>query len=342
MTAAEPSSIPIANHYLHAAMKGAVRQGWKPEQLLQQSGIPISLLNTPEQPITAQQLSQLFRTIWRCTGDENLGFSPQSCPYGSFALMAELVIHSKTLGGMLKQAVRYCSTLREELETGLIQQDGQLVVTLNLRQSQWDTDHTLQELLLLVWQRLISWLVGYKVLPTLTRFNYPTPDHAAEYLLMYGRSIEFDQPSSGFSISDRLLHLPIIRSEHDLKAFMANFPAIILHRPRHGDTIKQQIQQLLLQQDFSAMPTLTMVADHLHLTPRTLRRKLALEGVQYRQLKDQIRRDKAIRLLTRENLSINQVSQHTGFSEPAAFCKAFKKWTGTQPSLYRNRQTKNP
>ena len=77
------------------------------------------------------------------------------------------------------------------------------------------------------------------------------------------------------------------------------------------------------------------VAGKLNMTTRTLRRKLADEGVSFQQLKDGLRRDQAINLLGVNGLTIATVGQRIGFAEPAAFSRAFRQWTGMSPLGYR-------
>ncbi len=72
------------------------------------------------------------------------------------------------------------------------------------------------------------------------------------------------------------------------------------------------------------------------MTTRTLRRKLIAEGSRFQQLKDDMRRDKAISLFDHENLTIAQIGLAIGFTELATFSRAFKHWTGVSPSTYRN------
>ena len=83
------------------------------------------------------------------------------------------------------------------------------------------------------------------------------------------------------------------------------------------------------------MPTLNDVAAMLYLSPQTLRRRLATEGKSYQGVKDALRRDAAIHLLLRHDLTLEDVAQQVGFSETSTFHRAFKKWTGVTPGLYR-------
>jgi AraC-like DNA-binding protein len=80
------------------------------------------------------------------------------------------------------------------------------------------------------------------------------------------------------------------------------------------------------------------VAHRLHSSPQTLRRHLREEGSSFQELKDHLRRDLAIYHLGRDELSIQAITEQLGFSEPSAFHRAFKKWTGLTPGAYRAAQ----
>jgi AraC-like DNA-binding protein len=68
---------------------------------------------------------------------------------------------------------------------------------------------------------------------------------------------------------------------------------------------------------------------------RTLQRRLAAEGVSYRELVDLARREAAERLLADRSLAVSEVGYLLGFSEPSAFHCAFKRWLGVTPLEYR-------
>ncbi|OPX56041.1 AraC-type DNA-binding protein [Oceanospirillum multiglobuliferum] len=330
----------IANHYIQACITGAQRQGFAAETLLAAAGIPLDWLNQPDKAITEQQLSQLIQAVWRCTRDEFMGLTSRRCKNGVFALMAEFVQQGKTFGGMLQQSARFYSAVYEGIELGLEPalshaNTSHIFYRLHLQDDALDPDHLLQEFLLLMWQRFGSWLVGQQIPFATTCFSYARPAHAAEYRAMYSGQLCYQQPCCGFALHPRYLQLPIVRSESDVQAFLKASPALILHRPDQDDSLQTRVRLLLQQYDFEQMPDLEQISVELHLTPRTLRRKLNEEGGSLRQIKESLRRDFAIKLLTAEHISISEISEKTGFSETAAFCRAFKRWTGKSPSNWR-------
>jgi AraC-like DNA-binding protein len=77
------------------------------------------------------------------------------------------------------------------------------------------------------------------------------------------------------------------------------------------------------------------VADALHMSLRSLQRKLKAEGTSYKTLLDSTRRDLAVQYVRSSRMSINEITYLLGFSEPGNFSRAFKRWTGNSPSEYR-------
>jgi AraC-like DNA-binding protein len=82
-------------------------------------------------------------------------------------------------------------------------------------------------------------------------------------------------------------------------------------------------------------PTLEQIAPRLHMSSRTLRRRLDEEGTSFRQILGEVRRELASRYLMEGRLSVGEIAFLLGFSEPSAFHRAFKQWTGHAPHAYR-------
>lgn len=78
------------------------------------------------------------------------------------------------------------------------------------------------------------------------------------------------------------------------------------------------------------------LADQLSCSHRTLTRKLKAEGVSFQQLLDEVRFSMAKQMLYQSSKSTKQVANYIGITNPAVFCRAFKKWSGMTPSEYRS------
>ena len=91
----------------------------------------------------------------------------------------------------------------------------------------------------------------------------------------------------------------------------------------------------VLEQLSSGEGTEEEVAKQLHMSPRTLQRKLAEANMTYLQLLDDTRKDLALRYIEDPRRSVTDITFSLGFSQPSAFTRAFKRWTGLSPTDHR-------
>ncbi len=93
----------------------------------------------------------------------------------------------------------------------------------------------------------------------------------------------------------------------------------------------------LIAKTLAASPTLADAARGLGLSTRTLHRRLEQEGTSFREIKDALRREIALALLEKSELSVAEIAGELGYSEPSAFFRAFQGWTGVAPTVHRKR-----
>ena len=84
-------------------------------------------------------------------------------------------------------------------------------------------------------------------------------------------------------------------------------------------------------------PTIEEVARLLDISPRTLQRRLNGEGISYSDLVDRCRCNAASEALECTQRSIEDISTTLGYADASSFARAFRRWTGVAPSIYRNR-----
>ncbi|WP_339502716.1 AraC family transcriptional regulator [Pseudomonas silesiensis] len=326
----------IASHFARAALVGARQRGYDYSNLLQRLGISAELLDEPRARIAPEQFTRLIQGLWLALDDEYLGFGSAPSKPGSFAMMCHAVIHCRNLESALNRGLLFYSLFPGAPRLSLTREEEWVRLSLDDAQL-WDPDHFLSESLLLIWHRLGSWMIGQRISLEQATFSYPRPEHGAEYDLLFSCPLQFKAAQSSLLFHSRYLNMPLLQDERTLKRFLERSPADLLSRPDDGDNLSSQLRRLL-SRDRSRWPDLESVAAHLHISPQTLRRHLREEGSSFQELKDQLRRDIAIYHLGRADLSLQQIAEQLGFSEPSAFHRAFKKWTGLTPGAYRARE----
>ena len=84
-------------------------------------------------------------------------------------------------------------------------------------------------------------------------------------------------------------------------------------------------------------PTIEQVAANLNLSVRTLQRRLKEEGLTYKIVLDELRKQFALDYIKNKELSVKEIAYLLDYAEPSSFIRTFKRWTGKSPNVYRSR-----
>lgn len=326
-------------HYVRAALGGARRLGIDPVPLLQRARIPPLLLGDDRARVTPEQFARLVRALHRATGDEFLGLAPSPSRPGTFAMMCYACVGCRDLESALDRAVRFYGLFPDGPDLALEQHGGEAVFAVRNDLGEHPEGRFLAECLVLVWHRLASWLIGRRIALHRASFACPAPPYAAEYGVMFGCPVHFGAQRTGAVFDARWLAAPVVRDERSLEGLLRHAPFDLLSRREYGTTVTEQVRQAFvraLREGHPArLPEVAQLAARLAVSPATLRRRLEAEGTSYQRLKDQVRREAAIAGLAEGRMPIAELAARLGFSEDTAFHRAFRRWTGTTPGVYR-------
>lgn len=334
----------IAAYYANAVIAGAERLNYDTEALLKSAGLSDIKM---DQRVAPQAITQLIQSVWKQLDDEFMGFTQQRCKQGVFAFMARQSIQCRTLREALAQGAQFYHLIRDDVEVSFIDaksekendKEGEAIFSIHLNDESLDPDNLLIEFFLLIWHRFAIWLVGNKVPLKYAEFKYSPPDHVKEYSLFFPCHCRFNQAKNSIVFDPCALSLPIKRSEKELYEFLKKSPEDLLSKPLFSNTFTSQVMtymgEAINEGSLNAVPLIEDVASYFNMSSRNLRRRLSEENNSYQSIKDTLRKNHAIKLLTDNELAINQISREVGFNEPAAFTRAFKQWTGQTPRNFR-------
>jgi AraC-like DNA-binding protein len=125
------------------------------------------------------------------------------------------------------------------------------------------------------------------------------------------------------------------RNDPLLFAYLAQQDERLLASIPQTDSTATQVRREVTSALASGEAQQSLVARRLAMTPRTMQRRLAVEGTSFAEIVEAVRRERAELLLSDMNLTASEVAFLLGFSEPAAFFRAFSRWTGETPQRWR-------
>ena len=114
----------------------------------------------------------------------------------------------------------------------------------------------------------------------------------------------------------------------------------LLDKLETSTSTRGRIESLLIPILHTGDVGMQRIAALLALSRQTVFRKLKAEGTTFREILDELRHKMALHYLDAKKISVNETAYLVGFSDPAAFSRAFKRWTGSSPRAMR-REGKN-
>ena len=339
--AVRPDRATVAVGFVTGLLAGPRRRGLDIAGPLREAGIDARVLADPFARVALPAYAALYDAVVRAHGDEAFALFAAPLRPGAFEFLCRGTIGTGRLGDALDRAGRFLALVLPELRVSVVHNgpSARLVIAEVTRLSRQPADPCRVfafEWLLRLLHALACWLAGRALALDAVRFPYPRPAHAADYGLIYTEHSSFGGDWLEASFDAASLDLPVRRDEADLAAFLEGAPGKITMLYRRDRELARALRTLLAE----ALPRalgLEEAARGLHLSPRTLHRRLQDEGTSFRAIRDALRRDLATARLAKPGGSVARVAADLGYSEPSAFFRAFQGWTGEAPSAWRRR-----
>lgn len=322
---------------IRAQLAGAEAAGLDCRQLLLDSDIDPERLDEPDHRIPRERAANLLRREWDLLGDESGGYLARPWLPGTFAMMGHACISCPNLRRALLRSGRFVAMVSDDLRIKLVEDGEEARLIFHHGNDKGLPNQVFVESLALIWLRFFSWLIDRTILLERVHLAFPPSAYNEDYSDMFPCRHYFNQSETCLVFSTRYLQLPLVRDEQQLSEFLSRAPECLLAQYKSDHSYTGRIRRMLQQQNGIENLSLDDVAERLFTSPQTLRRRLKDEGNSWQDIKDSVRRDMAVYQLKKQETAVAEIAERLGFSEPSAFNRAFKKWTGLAPGAYREK-----
>ncbi len=250
-------------------------------------------------------------------------------PIGAFPVLDYLVITAETVGAGVKQLSRYLRLCEAPYAVGAREDEDPIRVLVE------------RPLTPFVAEFAVTIMVLHLRGETDEHFHISsvslshTPDDVREVETLLGCAVRCKATWNGFQLPRESWVVPMRRRDPVLRRVLEQHAADIDARIPKTDGLTSQVRRVLATHLQEGDTQIQSVARALATSARSLQRRLAETGVSYQQLLDLTRREAAGEYLSNTSLSIGEVAYLLGYSEPAAFHRAFKRWNGRTPQSFR-------
>ena len=335
--------------FVTGMLSGLARRQIDPGRLLATTGIDIA--DTASR-IPIDRYAALYNRLNRELDDEGFGLFAQPMRLGSFEFLCRGCLSAPTLAEALNRASRFLHVVLPDLTVSIRRSHGRAELAITETRKLADSAADPGRIFAFAWllrllHGLSCWLAGRGISLDSVIFPYRKPAHFADYALIFTEDSRFAPTVPGgngtlvASFNANLLELPIRRAVAARTTFLDGAPCKIATLYRRDREMVIRVRDLL-RAALPATLSLDNIADRLHLSPRTIHRRLEEEGSSFRGIKDALRRDLALSRLAKTKDSIAKVAADLGYADTSAFYRAFVEWTGMAPVHYRRQWRQLP
>jgi len=311
------------------------RHGVEPAVALAGLDLPEDQLSDLRARISFAQLDRVIERAISLSGDPGLGLSMGvNAPESMLQILGHLMVSCRTPRDAFVVFERYSPLLADSVRYSL-SEDGELAkFTYHCPVPLGDTSRFAAEYVLVMAQRIAQHFVPQGALhPNALLFEHAEPEYAHRYARVFNCPVQFNQPSSGIVFPRSVLDATQLHADATVNTALRDVAERMYQEIDEPRSVSERIRELLHYESNLSVVDIGKLARSLAITPRSLRRRLAAEGVSLTTLVDEARCRLACEEL-RRNGSIKAIAERVGFSEPSAFHRAFKRWTGQTPLEY--------
>jgi AraC-like DNA-binding protein len=309
-----------------------------PSTLLKDSNLTLRQLADPDFTVTASQELAVASNLLKSTGHEahlglKLGLSYRLSTYG---LLGYGLLSSATGREAIALAQRYLALTYAYVRITFRRNGHQDVVTfapsaeLPARLRRFFVERAMGATC-----RVLRDVIGSDF--ELTAFDVTFEEAPGGKQQVWSARIQHGRRTNAIAFEHAFLERPLPQANAVTAAMCERMCAELLSRRRIRLDLTSFLADYLSTHAFESPPQLKDVASVLNTSERTLKRRLKEEGASFRDISNEVRKSKAQALVAEGRLSMSEIARVLGFSDLSSFSQAYKRWTGTAPSLERGK-----
>jgi AraC-like DNA-binding protein len=333
--ASQPCAAPEPVHSAKLrGMFGALeRLGYDIDLLLEPFGLTRAELDDPDGRLPARVCAEIFAAIQRERRVKNLALCiAVEMPIGAHPLLDYLGCSSESVGEGFKQLARYLGLVNPAVRLVFHEEEDPIRVLVEGSIDSFTVELTISLSVLRLSRESEDQLHVKRIC-----FRHE-PEDAGAFRSVLGCEVETQSSWSGLALTREAWELPLRRRDPLLRNWLERKAAQILAHQEGQKGVAMDIQRLLAARANGGGTSIEAAARALAMSPRTLQRRLSEEGTSFDTLREEMRKQTAETFLADRTLSVGEVAFLLGFSEPAAFHRAFKRWHNTTPEAFRKQR----
>ncbi len=240
-------------------------------------------------------------------------------------ILIDLALCSATVGEGLRHWQRFYRLSSDLHHLRAFQENGQLIMEVRVDGSERLRRHYSEHTLVVTMTQLREGCL-HPVTPLYAEFDYPRPPYHEEYLEWFGPHVRFNCHQTRLAFDASILDVPI-RGHHPVLAEMivSGLERRMARLHQFSGLAADVAKRIRFELEHEMLPSLESAADALHVTSRTLRRRLQAEGLNYRQILTAVRIELE-QYYELQGLDRESIASRLGYSDIIVYLRARKGW----------------
>lgn len=323
--------------FARGLLEFAVRKGADRQALMAKTGLTAEDLADQDGRVAMTKYVALMRTGIALSGDPALALHfGEAINIARVSIIGQIGRASETMADALAQLNRYVRLVVEAESAGKyrfesIERDGAM----------WIVDTRLNanafpELTESAFAQLICHTREFghdsnRPMVKLVHVTHARPVHWQEYERVFAAPVEFGKEWNAMQVDPEWTTYRVAREDSYLGTILRGHADGLLKELEASRTLRAKVESIVLPKLHTGETSVEEISAKMGLSRQTLYRKLKDEGVTYEQVLDGLRERMALHYLGDRKISVNETAYLVGFSDPTAFSRAFKRWTGSSP-----------
>jgi AraC-like DNA-binding protein len=330
----------VATTSSRALLAACDRLGLDCADLLTAAGLTAAQVDDPDGRLPLEAVSVLWRAALARSGDPGLGLRVAlAVPFGAYRVIDFLTASAPTVGEGLVRVAKYFPLINSALAWEITDDGASKRMALTHPTIPGPLPRPYAEYALAVTILHCRRASGFDWPLVEVAFAFEAPPSSDDHVRAFGCPIRFGRPRNEFAIARSTWDLPSRAPSSDLLQTLEELASKMLANLDAKNVVSTQVARLIVEELEGGDPSLPKIARRMALSPRTLQRRLELEGSSFADVLDQTRRHFAKAYVEERTLALTEIGYLLGFSEQSAFTRAFQRWYGVAPREYRSRQS---
>lgn len=315
-----------------AIVRAMQASGIDPDQVLSEIGMDPARLEGGYGRYSQEQISKLWRkAVALSDADFSLRVAAEVRP-STFHVVGYAMNCSATLSRALNRFAFYCRLISDSATATLTESGEQVTLTIHFDTGGEPPIYQTVDTVLASVLGYLGWIAGDQITPIAVRLAHARPRQGGGLEAYFGCPVSYDQLDDSIIFKRADLERPILVADEELASLLDGVANRYLET-RMAGRFAVRVRDALIARMPDGYVRKSDIAKSLHMTERTLLRRLKDEGTTFTDVLDRVRLQLAFQYLKRPDLGIREIAYMLGFSDEGTFSRAFKRWTGRRPSI---------